>query len=307
MSYQVSTANNSEPQDERAEVAATPTARSASAKAIRHEAQAVEELMNQHRFIFLGGLHRSGTSLAFRCLREHPKISGFQDSGAPEDEGQHLQSVYPKAFQHGGPAKFGFSNAMQLNETSPLCTQENRRQLFEEWSRYWDVRAPYLLEKSPPNLIKGRFLQAMFRDTYFIFILRHPAAVTLATRKWKPRMRLSRFLEHWLICHERMRADIEQLERVLVIHYEDFVASPDATLAKMFDFIGLEPPSTGTDEEVRTNVNEKYFAKWRQGTQSMMGRARTKRLINRYEERCRSFGYSLSILADPNSSGRVSD
>ena len=80
-----------------------------------------------------------------------------------------------------------------------------------------------------------------------------------------------------------------------------------ATLGKMFKFLGLEPPAEDTNEEVRTHVNDKYFEMWRQNTRSMMGKARTRRLIKRYEERCRSFGYSLSILADPASSGRVAD
>ena len=30
-----------------------------------------------------------------RMLAEHPEVSGFADTGAPADEGQHLQDVYP--------------------------------------------------------------------------------------------------------------------------------------------------------------------------------------------------------------------
>jgi hypothetical protein len=63
-------------------------------------------------------------------------------------------------------------------------TPENRQKLFEEWSRYWDVSKPYLLEKSPPNLIRTRFLQAMFPSSYFVVLLRHPIPVALATQPW---------------------------------------------------------------------------------------------------------------------------
>ena len=45
--------------------------------------------------VFVGGLHRSGTSLVHRCLALHPAVSGFSGTGVPEDEGQHLQTVYP--------------------------------------------------------------------------------------------------------------------------------------------------------------------------------------------------------------------
>ncbi len=36
------------------------------------------------RYLFVCGLHRSGTSLITRCLMEHPSVSGFRDTGAIE-------------------------------------------------------------------------------------------------------------------------------------------------------------------------------------------------------------------------------
>lgn len=231
-------------------------------------------------------------------------MSGFHDTGAPEDEGQHLQSVMPKAYRHGGPARFGFSNAMQLDESSPLVTPLHRRRLFEEWSRYWDVRRTFLLEKSPPNLIRSRFLQAMFPNTSFIFLMRHPIAVTFATKKWKPRMRLSKFIEHWLVCHERMREDVSHLEHSLLLRYEDFVAKPQDTLDQIFAFLDLE--SIAVPEEVKSDVNRKYFDMWLHAARGAYGGMRHRRIINAYESRINAFGYTFRGIDDPNASGRVS-
>src|SRR6202167_514690 len=70
----------------------------------------VREIAESHHFLFLGGLHRSGTTLLFRMLREHPNMSGFvnnkvADNWTPlEDEGQFLQGVYPPHCVLGGPA-----------------------------------------------------------------------------------------------------------------------------------------------------------------------------------------------------------
>jgi hypothetical protein len=36
--------------------------------------------MDGHRFVFLAGLHRSGTTLLARLLAAHPEISGFSDT-----------------------------------------------------------------------------------------------------------------------------------------------------------------------------------------------------------------------------------
>jgi hypothetical protein len=54
----------------------------------------VSSLVTGERLVFIGGLHRSGTSIVHRCLSDHPDVSGFQSTGVWEDEGQHLQSVY---------------------------------------------------------------------------------------------------------------------------------------------------------------------------------------------------------------------
>jgi hypothetical protein len=74
----------------------------------------------QKPFVFIGGLHRSGTSLIHECLRDHPDISGFSGTGVNEDEGQLLQSVYKPASVFGGPGKFGFNPRSFMDETHEL-------------------------------------------------------------------------------------------------------------------------------------------------------------------------------------------
>lgn len=255
--------------------------------------------MNQHRFVFVCGLHRSGTSLLFRSLRDHPLLSGFQNTGSPEDEGMHLQTVYPPSGRYGGAGEFGFHAEAHLTEDSPLVSEENRRRLFHEWARYWDLEKPYLLEKSPPNLIRARFLQAMFPDSYFIVLLRHPLAVSYATRAWYRRFRvywrsLSRILEHWLVCHEIFLADRPYLKRVMILTYENFVADPSAWLNNVYTFLGVEP--VPVRQTVLTGVNEKYFAMWRREQQNPFTRWQARSLIRRLEPRVRRFGYSLVDL-----------
>ncbi|MEM9706553.1 MAG: hypothetical protein AAF850_10815, partial [Pseudomonadota bacterium] len=46
------------------------------------------------RYLFIIGLHRSGTTLLSRIIASQEWCSGFENTDAPMDEGQYLQSVF---------------------------------------------------------------------------------------------------------------------------------------------------------------------------------------------------------------------
>lgn len=245
----------------------------------------------ERRIVFISGLHRSGTSVLHRLLAAHPQVSGFHDTGAPEDEGQHLQSVYPPAKPFGGPGRFGFDPRSHMDETHPLATPENAERIFAEWSRHWRADATVLVEKSPPNLVRTRFLQALFPTASFITLLRHPVAVTCATEKWRPKDGIDRLLEHWVVCHERFEADRPHLHRSTVVRYEELVTDPERVLAELFRFVGVEPVPAG--EPVHSRINGKYFERWEELRRGFFSRSRLRRATERFEDRVRAFGYSL--------------
>ncbi len=211
----------------------------------------------------------------------------------------HLQSVYHPSGYYGGAGEFGFHPPAHLTESSSLVTEANRHKLFLEWSKYWDLNKPYLLEKSPPNVIRTRFLQAIFPKSYFIILVRHPLAVTYATWAWYRKYRLhtrsfARILEHWLVCHELFLEDSKYLNNVILLKYEQFVASPNVWMDKINSFLHLE--SHETNQKVHSNVNEKYFGYWTRDLNGWHSRISTRPLISRYEARFNKFGYSLVDL-----------
>jgi Sulfotransferase family len=247
--------------------------------------------MEGHQLVFLAGLHRSGTTLLARLLAAHPEISGFSATGVPADEGQHLQSVYPAAAIYGGPGRFGFAPDAHVTEDSPLVTEENERAIFEKWSPHWDLSRRVLLEKSPPNLLKTRFLQALFPGSSFVVVVRHPIPVSIPTARWRGTRRYDRLFEHWLRCHALFESDRDRLQRVHVVTYEQLVHDPAGVLRGIFEFLRLEP--IGPSEPVEGGANEKYFRQWDEMKRDPRMRSYLDLVSLWYERRVRRYGYSL--------------
>jgi hypothetical protein len=242
-----------------------------------------------HRFIFICGLHRSGTSPLFKILREHPRVSGFRNTGVPEDEGQHLQTVFPPAKVFGGPGQFGFAAAAHLTEDSALVTSKNRHQLFEEWSRYWDLSRDCLLEKSPPNLIRTRFLQSMFPNSFFVVVTRHPIAVALATSKWT-KCNTETLVKHWIHCHQLFELDRPRIRRVFTIKYEDLIRDTQRILHQICGFLDLSPMEPSP---LDPDGNRRYFDTWRDMAAAHGQGPLIRQIAERYEDDVRSHGYSF--------------
>lgn len=247
--------------------------------------------MRDKQFIFIAGLHRSGTSMLHEIIRAHPAISGFSGTGVPEDEGQLLQSVYEPARTFGGPARFAFDRRAYMDERHPLATEESAKALYAQWAKYWQTSCTHLVEKSPPNIIRTRFLQKLFPESKFIVILRHPIAVAYATKKWRKSMPLRELLEHTLLAYEIFQKDRAALRSSYVLKYEDLVASPQATVDKIFDYLKL--PTIKVDYDVRSNVNQQYFTMWERDRAKW-----TYRMFNalpaELEARANRLGYSIN-------------
>jgi hypothetical protein len=248
-----------------------------------------------HELVFLGGLHRSGTTPLARVLAAHPDISGLTGTSVKEDEGQHLQPVYPRARLHGGPGRFAFSPQAHLTEESAFATPDNAARLLASWEPYWDTSRRFLLEKSPPNLVMTRFLQALFPSAAFVVIMRNPVVVALSTSKWVRLGRLDTSVAHWFAAHETFAEDSVALRRVHVVKYEELVARPAEALAEVGSFLGLTGavPHSGW----RPDRSDRYVAQWAELGRSRRGRATRRRIIDRYGERAARFGYDLEDLA----------
>jgi Sulfotransferase family len=254
------------------------------------------------RLVFVAGLHRSGTTPLARAIVEHPQISGLAETGVKEDEGQHLQSVYPAAREYGGPGRFARDPRSALTESSPLVGPANADRLWGAWEPYWDLSRTHLVEKSPPNLVMGRFLQALFPGSAYVVVVRHPVVVALSTRKWRRLVSwgwrnhttVEEMIGHWLLAHEVLVQDLPRLRRVQVLRYEDLVERPADELAKVQRLLGLAEPIPAGG--IRGH-SDRYEEQWRaMATGNPLDRRRRAQIVQRFGPALRRFGYDAEDL-----------
>lgn len=260
--------------------------------------------MPEHQHIFVGGLHRSGTTPLARVLGAHSEISGLSGTGVPEDEGEHLQDVFPRIRAYGGMSRFARATDAHLTESSPLVSVENHKRLMETWSPYWDLSKPFLLEKSPANMIRFRFLQEIFPGSYFIAIARHPVVTALAIQKWNPRIvarngrrrvSLSDTVEHWEVAHSILREDVPHLRNVHFLCYEQLVANPDLELKKVQEFLGLRTPIDSS--AIRGGFGSSYAQKWASmPAGGVFSRRQYRKIIGMSLPEASALGYSVNDL-----------
>lgn len=286
------------------------------------------------KYVFVCGLPRSGTSLLGRNVARLGDCTGFKNTGVLEDEGQFLQDVYATDHEYGGAGSFGFDPRAHLTETSDQLTQQNALELRRCWEPYWDAGRSIRVEKTPSNLLMTRFLQALFPNSYFIVMKRHPVAVSMATQKWKDSVRsLDHLFEHWLHCHALFEQDKKYLRNVYELSYEDYIGNPDKYHHLIAAFIGTYVPEAPTEDKFRYVVqwrnptglrvpesamedvigahNKKYFDRW----SKLLARSLFKRYYRyiawKYEPQFARYGYSLTEGFTNNeeirgSSGKVS-
>ena len=109
-----------------------------------------------NRFVFVAGLHRTGTSLLARILAGHCDVSAITDAPVPENEGCYLQGAIPHTALDGRPGHYATDPSQHHTENSPRNTLETRRRILEDWSPWFAPDRKWWLEKSPVNLTRMR-------------------------------------------------------------------------------------------------------------------------------------------------------
>src|SRR5258708_7301311 len=125
--------------------------------------------LGQYHWLFILGLNNSGTTLVHDLLKNHPAMRWLPN------EGQYLTSGLPLPRSYDVPRNFSrrmdVFHWTEANEPGPAL------RVKYDWAPLYQPRPGILLEKSPPNILRSRWLQQNFQPSRFLGIIRHPYAV----------------------------------------------------------------------------------------------------------------------------------
>ncbi|MFD2740570.1 sulfotransferase family protein [Sulfitobacter aestuarii] len=216
--------------------------------------------MGQPNYVFVAGLHRSGTSLLASLIAQHPDVAAICDAPVPEQEGVFLQGAIPHTALHGVPGEFAHDPTQHLTETSRFNNLETSERLNRDWALWFETGRPWRLEKSPVNLLRSRLYQQLFPMAHFIFVVRHPLAVSRATVKWNAKGEAA-LLQHWQAAHRIMAEDLRYLHCALVLRYEDLCAAPRREMDRIAAFLDLHPGPLRQGLDRVTDGNAQYLTR----------------------------------------------
>lgn len=191
------------------------------------------------KWVFVVGCYNSGTTLLSELLGRHSRISALPT------EGHFITDQLVRDYDIGLPRMWvEREDLFRMTETSE---GPDIVRLKKEWGMRLDLRKPVLLEKSPPNAARTRWLEKHFENAHFVAIVRNGYAVAAGIRrKAEPRHLVG---ERWPIemaayqwerSNEILLEDAALLEHVHWLRYEELTSNPSEALGSALDFLGLD-------------------------------------------------------------------
>jgi hypothetical protein len=269
----------------------------------RREYEYLDRIRRERKFVFVTGMHRSGTTFLAKYLAKHVLASGFASIPGDMDEGQFVQNVFPTDSAFGGMGYFGYHPRSRMIETSEQRHRDIGVSLLKDWLVYLDRHAEFFIEKSPSNFRRARLLSAAFPNSSFIHVVRHPVATALALDSFSPMTfgvngrSIPSLVRHWQHCQHQALSDYEVVRRkgnnVIVVALEDLPRVAEQLGDILKQQIGLPIDTGDLRDALQTCPNDKYRERFAEALATSPDLLSSPRLDLAFDR----FGYSRTDIA----------
>lgn len=211
-------------------------------------------LLDKSSWLFIAGTSNSGTTALTRILARHPAVRDLPK------EGQFLTDALPR------PDDLGHDRLWALHPDIYHRTEAHDAaaalRAKYDWSYHYDHRPGVLMEKSPPNLVRLRWLQANFQPSRFLILVRNPYAVCEGILRRRPDATIEQAAQQWIRAHEIMFDDLPCIERHLLVSYERLCDETRSTLREIEQFLEFTMPfeNATIDQPMQLRPDDKTAA-----------------------------------------------
>jgi hypothetical protein len=255
---------------------------------------ALTPLPKDKKWVFLVGCYNSGTTLLSELLGQHPLISAL------ETEGHFITDQFVKDYDIGLPRMWvDREDIFRLDEND---TGPDPVRVLKEWSMRLDLKKQVLIEKSPPNSAKTRWLQKHFENAHFIGIVRNGYAVAEGiTRKANPlhlinSWPIDKSAYQWARSNEILLEDSEHLKKFMWVTYEDLADDTIGTLNKITEFLSIDSfQQFKSDQNWSIHERDEKIRNMNEGSISRLNDVQIKTIEQVAGEMLDKFGYLRNI------------
>lgn len=257
------------------------------------------------RPIFIGGMHRSGTTLLRVMLNRHPRICSGPETELFErtsflDFHRYLEATWLPRLHHA----YGFEARDLDRAIAGFMNNFLSRYQVQRGKERW-------AEKTPKNILRIDYLFRIFPHAQFLHMIRDPrdihASVKAKSVRDSPKWAAYGAEEtawDWVQRMKRGMAWRDQAGQYRGIRYEDLVQDPEGVMRQIMAFLGepwdqavLEAPRSQPDAD-RPNVARPIFDSSMGRWQNDLLREEVRQIETIAGSLMRSMGYMPELVSE---------
>ncbi len=188
-------------------------------------------MSDRHKWVFVTGCNRSGKTILANFFANHPLVSVIPNA--------NLQSTaLPNSLTEECPHIW--TEKLEKFRQSKTADQSAALRLAYDWLSYRRFPRMVILVESDLAAAQMPWLQSVFRESYFVGIVRNGYAVAEGIRL-KEGYAIERCARHWNAVNRIMLGDAKLMRSFRLVQYERFIEHPMEAAKELAALIGIDP------------------------------------------------------------------